>query len=222
MAGRDDLLRYYARRLPEYDEIYARPERQEDLRSLRSLVEERLRGRRVLEIACGTGYWTEVLAGVASSVLATDASAEVLDAARRRTGWPAEVRFAVADAFQLEVVAGEFDALFAGFLWSHIARSRLAALLRNAGGRVLDGGRLVFADNRYVEGSSTPLSRRGEEGNTYQIRRLASGEEFEVLKNFPEDAELRARVAPHASGPAEVVTMRHYWFLCFAVARQGG
>jgi hypothetical protein len=131
------------------------------------------------------------------------------------------VRFAVADAFDLEGVAGKFDALFAGFLWSHIGRSRLPALLGSAGGSVVGGGRLAFADNRYVEGSSTPFARRDDEGNTYQIRRLASGEEFEVRKNFPDEAELRAAAAPHASGPVEVATLRHYWFLSFTIARDG-
>ena len=40
-------------------------------------------------------------------------------------------------------------------------------------------------DNRYVEGSSTPISQTDEEGNTYQIRKLSDGSTHEVLKNFP-------------------------------------
>jgi demethylmenaquinone methyltransferase/2-methoxy-6-polyprenyl-1,4-benzoquinol methylase len=49
-------------------------------------------------------------------------------------------------------------------------------------------------DNRYVEGSSTAISRKDAEGNTYQDRRLADGSSQEVLKNFPTGPELRARL----------------------------
>ena len=44
---------------------------------------------------------------------------------------------------------------------------------------------MVFFDNCYVEGSSTPLSRTDAAGNTYQSRRLDDGSTHEVLKNFP-------------------------------------
>jgi hypothetical protein len=50
----------------------------------------------------------------------------------------------------------------------------------------------VLLDNLYVPGSSTPISRTDETGDTYQLRALASGETFEVLKNFPTEGLLRA------------------------------
>ena len=51
-----DLVDYYSRRAREYERIYHKPERQDDLGALRRLVAERLVDRDVLEIACGTGY----------------------------------------------------------------------------------------------------------------------------------------------------------------------
>ena len=41
---------------------------------------------------------------------------------------------------------------------------------------------MVYVDNRYVAGSSTPISRRDEFGNTYQLRSLKDGTHYEVLK----------------------------------------
>lgn len=76
---------YYARRAQEYERIYAKPERQEDLRTLRSIVEETFRGKHVLEIACGTGYWTEILARSARTVTAVDINEVVLDIARTKS-----------------------------------------------------------------------------------------------------------------------------------------
>ncbi len=80
-----DLIDYYTRRALEYERIYHKPERQEDLGTLRLLVAEQLADREVLEIACGTGYWTEVIAPAARSVVATDASEAVMDVARHKT-----------------------------------------------------------------------------------------------------------------------------------------
>jgi demethylmenaquinone methyltransferase/2-methoxy-6-polyprenyl-1,4-benzoquinol methylase len=74
------------------------------------------------------------------------------------------------------------------------------------------GARFLFLDNRYVAGSSTPLARTDPEGNTYQLRRLADGTTHEVLKNFPDEAELHAALAPHA---ARVVweASEYYWLV---------
>ena len=69
-----DLIQYYARRVREYDRVYAKPERQEELSKLRALLRRLLAGHDVLELACGTGCWTEVISTVVRSVVATDAS----------------------------------------------------------------------------------------------------------------------------------------------------
>ena len=112
-----DLIDYYTRRALEYERIYHKPERQKDLGTLRLLVAEQLADREVLEIACGTGYWTEVIAPAARSVVATDASEAVMDVARHKTYPEGRVRFATADAFDPAAIDGRFTALFAGFFW---------------------------------------------------------------------------------------------------------
>jgi ubiquinone/menaquinone biosynthesis C-methylase UbiE len=126
VAG-ENLLDYYARRAPEYEEIYRRPERQPDLLQLRVRVCDAVVGQRVLEIACGTGYWTEAVANVAAAVTATDASAEVLELARRKPYPEDRVRFALADAYALEQVEGAFTAGLAAFWSSRGAVPRSAA-----------------------------------------------------------------------------------------------
>src|ERR1051326_861454 len=78
------LLDYYARRAGEYEKIFAKPERQPDLVALRALLPGLFAGRDVLEIACGTGYWTPIISESARSILATDINEEVLDIARHK------------------------------------------------------------------------------------------------------------------------------------------
>ena len=62
------MKEYYAARAKEYDQIYAKPERQTDLRLIEQWLPSRFEGARVLEVAAGTGYWTQFIAPVAASV----------------------------------------------------------------------------------------------------------------------------------------------------------
>jgi SAM-dependent methyltransferase len=214
MAHAAKLQEYYARRAAEYERIYHKPERQAELALLKQLVGDHLAGRRVLEIACGTGYWTEVIAPRARSVTATDVNEEVLSVARTKRFPPGRVQFLRADAYAPASIPGEFDAVYAGFWWSHIARTRLADFLAAWHARLPRSTRILFIDNNYVAGSSTPIAHADENGNSYQLRRLDTGETFEVLKNFPTEAELRAAVAPFAAG-IDVRLFQYYWALLY-------
>ncbi|MBV8199177.1 MAG: class I SAM-dependent methyltransferase [Acidobacteria bacterium] len=216
------LIDYYGQRAPEYERIYQRPERRGDLRELAALLGDLVAGRDVLELACGTGYWTRLLAPRARSWLATDAAPETLAIARGKTYPPGRVAFAVADAFALAAVPGSFDAALAGFWWSHVPRRRLAAFLDQLGRRLAPGSRVVFFDNRYVPGSSLPISRRDAGGDTYQLRRLDDGSEREVLKNFPAPADLLAAAALAGAGAPAVVELRYFWCLAYLVRAAAG
>jgi demethylmenaquinone methyltransferase/2-methoxy-6-polyprenyl-1,4-benzoquinol methylase len=190
----ETLETYYARRAAEYEKIYEKPERQADLARLREDIPALFMGERVLEIACGTGYWTPLIAEQADAVLAVDYNEETLAIARAKKYRKANVRFQRADAYALPGWKETFSACFAGFWWSHVPLARLDAFLHGLQAGLEPGARVAFMDNRYVEGSSTAISRKDAEGNTYQDRRLADGSSQEVLKNFPTGPELRARL----------------------------
>jgi len=66
-----DMLEYYNRRVLEYESIYHVPERQPDLDDLRTRLSNHFAGSAVLDIACGTGYWTQFIAKSAKSITAT-------------------------------------------------------------------------------------------------------------------------------------------------------
>ncbi len=216
-----DMAAYYARRAAEYERIYARPERQADLRQIEAALPAEFAGRAVLELACGTGWWTPHGARDARHWLATDLNPETLALARQKT-LPACVAFAEADADELATLpAAEFDAAFAGFdaafagfWWSHVPLQRLPGWLAMLHARLQPGARVVFVDNRYVEGSSTPLQRRDEAGNTYQLRHLDDGSTHEVLKNFPSREEAIALLGPRARG-VRWIAHTHYWVLAY-------
>ena len=210
------LERYYAKRASEYERIYDKPERQHELEWLRQRVPELFRGRNVLEVACGTGYWTQFIAREARHVHACDINEAVLDIAREKPIAPGRVDFARGDAITLEGVPAGCDAAFAGFWWSHVRKSEIAKFVVNLAGKLAPGAVVAILDNTYAEGSSTPISRRDAEGNTYQMRTLANGEQYEVLKNFPTAEELRGTVNAVAR-EAHLETLTYYWLLIFTL-----
>jgi len=188
------MREYYTARAPEYDRVYLKPERQNDLRAIESWLPSVLSGRSILEVACGTGYWTQFIAPVTDSVLAIGASPEVLRIAWSRV--PAQhVQFIEGNAYSLPALTQRPSGGFAGFSLPHVPRSAVRSFLQGFNQALCPGAKIVLMDNRFVEGSSTPISRHDADGNTYQARSLADGTVHEALKNFPPEEELRDAVA---------------------------
>lgn len=201
MPAPDPMQAYYAARAPYYDDVYEKPERREDIAFLRGHLPAVFAGRRVLEVACGTGYWTQHIAPVAAAMTATDAIEAPLALAKGRPG-VADVRFALADAYDLPEALGTFDAAFAGLWLSHILVQRRAAFLASLHRRLSPGAKVVFLDNSEVQLGDFPIAERDAGGNTWQLRRLKDGTEHRVLKNFPTRAELEAMIAGSGVRPA--------------------
>jgi demethylmenaquinone methyltransferase/2-methoxy-6-polyprenyl-1,4-benzoquinol methylase len=206
---RDPLADYYAERAPEYESIYDRPERQADLARLAGIVATTFANRRILEVACGTGYWTELLAMTATHVTAVDVTEATLELARAKPIAAQRVRFQQADAYALNSVEGDFDAGAAMFWWSHVPRQRLQEFLRGFHSKLQPGSIVAFIDNQFVEGNSTPIARTDDEGNTFQKRKIENGNTFEVLKNYPSDTELQAVLSDVCF--LDIIRLHYYW-----------
>lgn len=212
----DSMPSYYAQRAREYERIYAKPERQSDLRQLESRISTMFTGRDVLEIACGTGYWTQFASRSAHSITATDINPEVIAIAKTKS-YRTPPLFTIADAYVLAGIPGTFDAALCAFWWSHVPKERLDPFLDQLHKRLLPGSLVVFLDNRYVEGSSTPISSTDAFGNTYQDRRLDDGSTHHVLKNFPSSAEIESALASRAAH-VEILELQYYWLATYTTA----
>ena len=208
------MVAYYAKRAAEHDRIYDLPERQGDVRQLQQFCRTRFAGLEILEISCGTGYWTRFIAASALSVTAVDINEEVLSIARTRPPAGAAVEFHQADSYALPAFNRLFGAGFAGFWWSHVPKHRLGEFLAGFHRQLAPGALVVFIDNRYVPGSSTPIHRTDENGDSYQLRKLGDGSMHEVLKNFPSPDELQAAVGGSASS-VELTLLDYYWILTY-------
>ena len=229
MGTEHSMAAYYAQRAAIYERVYFKPERQADLRAMEAWLPAQFNGRRVLEVACGTGWWTLHGARDAHTWLATDLNPETMDVARYKP-LPACVQLATVDAYTFAELgsqsvdaasldaascdAASFDAAFAGCWWSHVPLPRLQSWLAALHARLEPGARVVMLDNRYVPGSSTPLSRTDADGNSYQNRPLDDGSVHEVLKNFPTRTQAIAQLGPRAQDP-QWTEYGHYWVLSY-------
>ncbi|MBI4067522.1 class I SAM-dependent methyltransferase [Candidatus Gottesmanbacteria bacterium] len=176
---------YYRKRAEEYEEIYYRddPIRNEEQRIIVEAIKKAFNGMDVLEIACGTGYWTQFLSETAKSIVATDYVEEVMQIAKRKK-YKCPVQFQKEDAYNLSFGNHSFDGILANLWFSHVPKVKIDTFLEGIQ-RVLKPGGIVFmADNNYVEGSGGELVRKEGEEDTYKRRFLKDGSEYMVLKNY--------------------------------------
>jgi len=185
-----DQVAYYRRRAGEYDvTAYG-----DDVAAARALIARLVAEMRpagsVLEIACGTGLWTEALAVWADTVTAIDAAPEMAAIARDRVQ-SANVSFEVADVFSWRSAA-RFDVIFFSAWLSHVPTSRFGRFWQLLRGLLAGGGRVLFIDEHVDERGKEAYVAGQEE---VVERQLADGSTFRVIKNFvePEELELRLR-----------------------------
>ena len=215
-----DLITYYKDRAKEYENIYLKPERQEEINKVSTILQDIFSGKNVFEIACGTGYWTEKIAQTACSVFATDINESVIDVAKQKNYNNANVTFGIEDIFEIRGTK-KHENLFGGFIWSHVPLQDLTALLQTINSLVLPGGTVAFLDNNYVEGSSLPITKTDEHGNTYQSRKLENGSEHLVLKNFPTETSLRNQLEIYIQN-IQFIKLKYYWIVSYTTKANGG
>lgn len=200
----EEQLSYYRARAGEYDEWWLRRGRYDrgaennrrwfaEVQELLQELREFKPTGRVLELACGTGLWTEQLVQYDGHVTAVDASPEMLAIARERVG-KAPVRYLQADVFSWRPDA-HYDVVFFSFWLSHVPPERFAQFWNLVRSCLAPSGRFFFVDSLRSD-TSTAIDHRlgGTEGTTVR-RRLNDGREFEIFKVFYRPDELTGRLA---------------------------
>ncbi|HEY1627682.1 MAG TPA: class I SAM-dependent methyltransferase [Streptosporangiaceae bacterium] len=183
-----DQIRYYRRRAGEYDVTAYGDVTAARARIARLVAELRPAGN-VLEIACGTGLWTEALASWAGSLTAVDSAPEAVAIARERVR-PASVSFAVADVFSWDPGA-RFDVVFFSAWLSHVPGDRFAQFWQSLAGLLAPDGRVLFIDEHVGErGKESYVPGRDD----VVERRLNDGSTFRVVKNFVDPGEMELRL----------------------------
>lgn len=190
MSGEDDALlaeqlAYYRAAAAEYERPYAE---RADLQRLREVADDLPIAGDVLELACGTGYWTRVLAARARSVVAVDAAAEVLELARARSAAPG-VRFVQADVFGWRP-SRRFDTVFFAFWLSHVPPPRLPGFWDTVAAALAPGGKAIFVDDGSGEAATEEILT--DQPVPAVLRRLEDGSRFRIVKVFHDHRTLAA------------------------------
>ena len=225
MATRDDDLieqqkAYYRVRAGEYDEWFLRQGRydhgpefrarwEREVEEVRSALERFRPAGRVLELACGTGWWTEQLIRHADALTAVDASAEVLALNAERVKDP-KVRRMQADLFAWTPDGG-YDAVFFSFWLSHVPPERFESFWAMVRGALNPGGRVFFVDSLRTELSTAADHVLPDEGDIVAERKLNDGSRYSIYKIFYHPAQLQARL--EALGWRAAVSSTESFFL---------
>jgi demethylmenaquinone methyltransferase/2-methoxy-6-polyprenyl-1,4-benzoquinol methylase len=207
----DETIEYYQKRAGEYDQIYLRdnPVRQAELAAMYTLSQQALAGRQVLDLACGTGFWTRIVSATAASIVGIDINpATLAEAERKIYGCP--VRFILADMFHLPFDRRRYDGLLATFILSHVRRQDVPSLAETVFRAVAPGSPVFLCDNNPITEATREIFWDDQHVNTYKKRRLEDGEEFTILKNYFERDELETVLAPW--GRIEAVIYRDYYW----------
>ena len=180
-----EQLAYYRAVATEYDDHAIDVPGQDEL--LSAIDSFRPTGD-VLELACGSGIWTEKLLRSATTVTAVDGAPEMLARARTRVG-PSAVRFVEADLFSWKPDR-RYDAVFFGFWISHVPEEKFVSFWSVVAEALQPGGRVFFFDDNHrtetelVEGVDSPIVER----------RLNDGTAFRVVKVPYEPSLLEQRL----------------------------
>jgi ubiquinone/menaquinone biosynthesis C-methylase UbiE len=203
-SAEDDraMRTYYDQRASEYDDWYllvgryARRTGHARWNSDLQVLAERVRAfgtGRLLEIACGTGWWTRELAPH-SRVSAIDFAPAMLHVARERLrSLSLGGDFVRADAYLLPFAEASFDSCFAGCWMSHVPNARLPELLDGIR-RVLKKGGLMMVIDTGVPTNEPGRPVPGSE--YYNPRILNDGSRHRVLKIDHTPESLSAALAP--------------------------
>jgi len=207
-----EQLAYYQARAGEYDESLqgmgpgeqASEEWLHILSALRALrpVEQ------VLELACGTGIWTQELMKIGRSVTALDGSPEMLAINRSKAGGTV-IEYQCVDLFQWEPER-QYDLVFFAFWLSHVPPAHLRGFLNKVARATKPGGRVFLVDE--------PKSDRNISGpnvdGVYQQRTLRDGSSFQIVKVYYDPHEIERNFLELGFKKDSSVLGRVFFSLC--------
>lgn len=222
-----EQIAYYRARASEYDEWFYRLNRYDhgpeinqlwfdDVTQLVTAFQQLDPVDEAVELAAGTGIWTERLVKLARQVTVVDTSPEMI--AINRAKLPdANITYMQQDIFEWEPER-EYDLVFFSFWLSHVPPERFASFLAKVRRATHAGGRLFLIDSRFEQTGAAKNNPLFEDEETYRTRILNDGSEYTIVKIYYEPESLRESLA-RAGFDADVQFTDRYFIYANAVAR---
>lgn len=184
-ASLEEQVSYYRARAPEYRHIVPSSG---PLAVARENLLKMGPFQHILELAPGTGVWTQELLRIGETVTAVDASPEMIEINKLRVADP-RVEYREADLFDW-IPHRQYDLVFFAFWLSHVPPDLLDAFLLKVRSAVRPGGR-VFVIDQCDDLPGHPLPKR--EG-MFEERTLSDGRTFTIVKIYYHPGVLAERV----------------------------
>jgi ubiquinone/menaquinone biosynthesis C-methylase UbiE len=200
---------YYRERAGEYDDWWLRLRRYDhgtdvnaqwfaDVAEAQTALDRFEPAGEVLELACGTGLWTQRLVAHADGVTAVDGSSEMLELCRARVEHAvaagSRVRHVQADLFAWEPDRA-YDVCFFSFWLSHVPEERFEMFWEKVKRALGPDGRVFFIDSSRHDQASAVDHELSDPSDPTMLRRLADGSEYRIVKRFFDPEQLRQRLA---------------------------
>lgn len=205
------MIQYYNDVAETYDEIYKYldPVRIMGINHISEKLSELFIKKNVLEIACGTGYWTEALSKVALSITAVDKSIAMLKIAKNKNINNATL--VLADAYNLDCIDMKFNAGVSIAWFSHIPKKWIPSFFQSFHNKLLSGSVVFMADS--IRKSSKSPSHGQDE---YVTRVLKNKNHYQVLKNYYTEVDLKRIFMQHVHD-VEIETDSNFWYVKYKI-----
>jgi len=220
---RESMFRYYDERAPEYEDAYvlgtgtaSMPDPnifRREASVLAGIVERFARGRMV-DLACGTGYWLPFYAARCSSITVIDQAPRMLDQCRKKmatSGARAHMMVVQGDVLDHPFSPRTFDSALIGFLLSHLSDDEERRLFEHLKVMLDTDGRFLIFDSAW----SLERARFNAKVERQQ-RRLNDGSAFEIFKRYIDRQDIDAWHTTHGV----TTTIEHFATAFVAVSGQ--
>ncbi len=208
----DKQNEYYSKRASEYEQIYFRDnkERRQEIDDEVIRLKELATDKSIIELACGTGYWTTRVSETASDIIASDFSQEMIVEAKKKS-YRCPIQFLQADLHNPPFEASSCDLLLLGFWLSHEPCQDYPTLFNTLKKLIKQNGKIWMIDNNPpAEGSKFESVGKDSFGNNYKKRFLDDETEYSILKNYFTDESLRKILEPYFEIEL-LIHKRYYW-----------
>jgi 2-polyprenyl-3-methyl-5-hydroxy-6-metoxy-1,4-benzoquinol methylase len=193
-----EQINYYRDRASEYDEWFFRQGRYDrgeahrqqwfvEIAEVESALFATKPSGNMLELACGTGLWTQHLVTFATHLTAVDAAPEVIALNQNRVN-SESVEYIVADLFNWTPTQ-KFDFIFFGFWLSHVPIEQFIDFWQMVKAALKPNGRVFFVDSLFDK-TSPAINHAELHQQGYSERKLNDGRVYQVVKIFHEPISL--------------------------------
>ena len=199
---------------PKKEDKFADPDYREGYETIKKiLVSTASSDELVVDIGCGVGKWSALLAENEVKVVSVDnlpsMLRKVVQRCKQRNRVKSRISPVLADGFNLPFRNNVFNGATLNWVLAHVPAVRNAQFVREIRRVVKRNGWLFISDSYW----------RGQEGGKEQVQvREVEGKEYEVYKYYYDPSELKQLIHENF-GEVELLQLLHYELICVAKTR---